>query len=92
MLDFRIYPKFFGILAITVPKGTKVLKGTAAQQTIKNAAGEVIESRAGGSIVNGIIEGSKITGTAANGLKFEGWIDSAITDATEVKNFYPIIN
>jgi hypothetical protein len=43
-------------------------------------------------IVNGTIDGTKITGTASNGLKFEGWIDSAITDATEVKNFYPIIS
>jgi hypothetical protein len=43
-------------------------------------------------IVKGTIDGTKITGTASNGLKFEGWIDSAITDATEVKNFYPIIN
>ncbi len=35
---------------ITVPKGTKVLKGVAARQTVTDATGKVIESRAGGGI------------------------------------------
>lgn len=39
-----------GEYKIIVPKGTKVLKGLAAPQTIRNAAGAVIETRSGGGV------------------------------------------
>ena len=39
-----------GEYTITVPKGTKVLKGTAEPQTITSYNGDVIEYRAGGGI------------------------------------------
>jgi|GEM_PF-1191102 len=39
-----------GEYTITVPKGTKVLKGTAAPQTITSYNGDVIEYRAGGGV------------------------------------------
>lgn len=42
-------------------------------------------------IINNTITGSKITGTASNGLKFEGYLNRDVTDAMEVTNFYPII-
>lgn len=35
---------------VVIPKGTKVLKGTAAPQVFRNTAGEIIESRPGGGV------------------------------------------
>lgn len=39
-----------GEYKITLPEGTKILKGTAAPQTIRNAEGEILESRSGGGV------------------------------------------
>lgn len=38
-----------GEYKITIPAGTKVIRGIAEKQIIKNSAGEIIESRAGGA-------------------------------------------
>jgi hypothetical protein len=43
-------------------------------------------------IVNNTIEGYIITGKASNGLKFMGYIDTSVTDAIKIKNFFPIID
>ncbi len=43
-------------------------------------------------IVNNTIDGYIITGKASNGLKFMGYIDTSVTDAIKIKNFFPIIN
>jgi len=43
-------------------------------------------------IINNTVDGYVVTGTASNGLKFMGYIDTAVTDFTEIKNFFPIID
>lgn len=42
-------------------------------------------------IIKNTIEDNKVTGTASNGLKFEGWTNRDVSDAIEVTNFYPIL-
>jgi hypothetical protein len=39
-----------GEYKIILPEGTKILKGTAAPQTIRNAEGAILESRSGGGV------------------------------------------
>jgi hypothetical protein len=43
-------------------------------------------------LINNTVNGYVVTGTAPNGLKFMGYIDTAVTDFIEIKNFFPIID